>query len=102
MSSQEAILVEEQKNISVVNSQLGDLTKHSSRADVSQAIQLPRRLLAKTKTDKTNSLAVNNVYDFVGSNKIFQASPAVVKFAGFETGKTHTLKVRLINNSPAP
>jgi hypothetical protein len=35
MHSQEAILVEEQKNISQVNSQLGDLTKHSSRADVS-------------------------------------------------------------------
>lgn len=26
----------------------------------------------------------------------------MVKFAGFETMKTHTLKVRLINNSPAP
>ena len=69
--SDQAILIEEQKNISNVNSQLGDLTKHSSRQDVSQAMQLPRRLLAKTKTDKTNSLAVNNVYDFVGSNKIF-------------------------------
>ena len=59
-------------------------------------------MLAKTKTDKTNPIAVNNVYDFVGSNGIFQASPSVCKFAGFETGKTHTLKVRLINNSPAP
>lgn len=68
----EAIFVEEQKNISAVNSQIGDLTKNSSRAnDVSQAVMLPRRLLAKTKTDKTNSLATNNVYDFVGSNKIF-------------------------------
>jgi hypothetical protein len=38
----------------------------------------------------------------VGSNGIFGAQPSVVKFAGFETLKTHTLKVRLINNSPAP
>ena len=38
----------------------------------------------------------------MGSNGIFGASPSVVKFAGFETLKTHTLRVRLINNSPAP
>jgi hypothetical protein len=43
-----------------------------------------------------------DVYDNVGSNGIFGANPSVVKFAGFETLKTHTLKVRLINNSPAP
>jgi hypothetical protein len=59
-------------------------------------------MLAKTKTDKSNPIAKNNVFDFVGSNGIFQASPSVVKFAGFEVGKTHTLKVRMINNSPAP
>ena len=41
-------------------------------------------------------------YDNVGSNGIFGANPSVVKFAGFEIRKTHTLKVRLINNSPAP
>jgi len=28
--------------------------------------------------------------------------PASVKFAGFEANKTHTFKVRVINNSPAP
>ena len=66
------------------------------------AVEMQRRLIAKTKTDKTNPIAVNNAYDSVGSNGIFQASPAVVKFAGFETNKTHTLKVRLINTSPAP
>ena len=38
----------------------------------------------------------------MGSNGIFRASPSVVKFAGFETNKTHTMKLRLINNSPAP
>ena len=43
-----------------------------------------------------------DTFDTVGSNGIFAASPSVVKFAGFEILKTHTLKVRLINNSPAP
>ena len=43
-----------------------------------------------------------DIYDNVGSNGIFGANPSVVKFAGFEIRKTHTLKVRLINNSPAP
>lgn len=43
-----------------------------------------------------------DVYDNVGSNGIFGANPSVVKFAGFEPLRTHTLKVRLINNSPAP
>ena len=38
----------------------------------------------------------------MGSNGIFCASPNVVKFAGFETNKTHTMKLRLINNSPQP
>jgi hypothetical protein len=33
---------------------------------------------------------------------MFTASPAIVKFAGFELQKTHTLKVKLINISPAP
>ena len=42
------------------------------------------------------------MYDTVGSNGIFAASPSVVKFAGFEIRKTHTQRVRLINNSPAP
>jgi len=45
---------------------------------------------------------VVDVYDNVGSNGIFGASPSVVKFAGFETLKTHTMRVRLINNSAAP
>lgn len=43
-----------------------------------------------------------DIYDNVGSNGIFGASPAVVKFTGFEILKTHTQRVRLINNSPAP
>lgn len=30
------------------------------------------------------------MYDMVGSNGIFGASPSVVKFAGFEIGKMHT------------
>jgi hypothetical protein len=38
----------------------------------------------------------------VGSNGIFGASPSIVKFSGFEIRKTHTQRVRLINNSPFP
>jgi hypothetical protein len=38
----------------------------------------------------------------VGTNGIFGSNPSVVKFAGFELMKTHTVKVRLINTSPAP
>ena len=30
------------------------------------------------------------MYDTVGSNGIFGASPSVVKFSGFEIKKTHT------------
>jgi hypothetical protein len=43
-----------------------------------------------------------DVYDTVGSNGIFASNPSVVKFQGFEIRKTHTQRVRLINNSPAP
>jgi len=78
-----------------------------------QTLEVQRRLLAKTKTDKTNILLkksmlfttfkiIIDLYDNVGSNGIFGASPSVVKFAGYEHMKTHTLRVRLINNSPAP
>lgn len=38
----------------------------------------------------------------MGSNGLFAASPSVVKFAGFELRKTHTIKVKIINNSPSP
>ena len=69
---------------------------------VKQTIDLQKRLLAKTKTEKKNYLAVNNQFDAVGSNGMFGASPAIVRFAGYELRKTHTLKVKLINNSPAP
>lgn len=43
-----------------------------------------------------------DTFDTVGSNGIFGANPSIVKFAGFEILKTHTIKVKLINNSPAP
>ena len=65
-------------------------------------IELQRRIIAKTKTDKTHPLAKKNNYDSVGTNGFFTALPSVVKFAGFETNKTHTLKLRILNNSPAP
>lgn len=70
--------------------------------DGQNQIELQRRLLAKTKTDKSNPIANKHIYDTVGTNGIFFASPSVVKFAGFETNKTHTMKLRLINNSPQP
>jgi hypothetical protein len=65
-------------------------------------IEVNRKILAPAKLGKINPIATNNVFDTVGSNGIFQASPSVLKFAGFEANKTHTLKVKLINNSPAP
>ena len=69
---------------------------------VKTTIELQKRLLAKTKTEKNNYLGINNNFDAVGSNGLFGASPSIVKFAGFELRKTHILKVKLINNSPAP
>jgi hypothetical protein len=54
-----------------VNSQLNALTKETSKDGVTQAVELPRRMLGKTKTDKSNPIAKNNVFDFVGSNGIF-------------------------------
>ena len=65
-------------------------------------MEVQKRLLAKTKTEKKNYLAMNYEYDAVGSNGIFGANPSIIKFAGYELRKTHTLKVKLINNSPAP
>lgn len=53
-----------------VSAQLG-LKTNSSKDNVTRDVELPRRMLAKTKTDKTNPIAINNVYDFVGSNGIF-------------------------------
>lgn len=65
-------------------------------------IELQRRIIAKTKTDKTHPLAKKITYDSVGTNGFFTALPSIVKFAGFETNKTHTMKLRILNNSPAP
>jgi hypothetical protein len=59
-------------------------------------------MLAKTKTEKNNYLSLSNKFDAVGSNGLFGACPSIVKFAGYELRKTHMLKVKLINNSPAP
>lgn len=59
-------------------------------------------MLAKTKTEKNNHLSLTNKFDAVGSNGLFGACPSMVKFAGYELRKTHTLKVKLINYSPAP
>ncbi len=56
-------------------------------------------MLASTKTENKNYLALTNKFEAVGSNGLFGAYPAIVKFAGFELRKTHTLKVKLINNS---
>ena len=69
---------------------------------VKQTTDIPRRLLQKTKTEKNNYLGLNNRFDAVGTNGLFSACPSMVKFAGFELRKTHTLKVKMINNSPAP
>ena len=71
-------------------------------AVVKQTIELQRHMLAKTKTDKANHLTKFNKFDAVGSNGLFGANPSIVRFAGFELRKTHTIKVKLINNSPAP
>jgi|TARA_B110000305_G_C19370128_1_gene604030 hypothetical protein len=78
--------------------------KNSTQAEpvVKSTIELQRRMLAKTKTEKKNHLSMTNKFDAVGSNGLFGAYPSTVKFAGFELCKTHTLKVKLINNSPAP
>jgi hypothetical protein len=65
-------------------------------------MEVPKKLINRGKSVTVNPIAVKNQFDTVGSNGIFQASPAVVKFAGFEANKTHTFKVRVINNSPAP
>jgi hypothetical protein len=46
-------------------------------------IEVNRKILAGTKPGKANPIATNNVFDTVGSNGIFQASPSVLKFAGF-------------------
>lgn len=83
---------------------------HKSEINIDEAqsishknvIEVNRKILAETKPGKVNPIATNNVFDTVGSNGIFQASPSVLKFAGFEANKTHTLKVKIINNSPAP
>ena len=75
---------------------------YSQQADAINPIEIQRRIIAKPKNDKGVSIAKKFMYDTVGSNGIFQASPSVIKFAGFETNKTHTMKLKLINNSPAP
>lgn len=67
-----------------------------------ETLGLQRKMLQKVKGPNINTIAAKNTFDTVGSNGIFQASPAVMKFAGFEANKTHTLKLRIINNSPAP
>lgn len=65
-------------------------------------MEVQKKLINRGKSVTVNPIAAKNSFDTVGSNGIFQASPSVVKFAGFEANKTHTFKVRVINNSPAP
>ena len=76
------------------------------------AVKMPETLLKKPKSDKINPLLKKSnvsfrsshaaTYDAVGGNGIFTVSPNVARFAGFELKKTHTLKVKLINNSAVP
>lgn len=56
----------------------------NSTIPVKQTVELQRRILAKPKTEKNNYLSLNNNFDAVGTNGLFAASPAIVKFAGFE------------------
>ena len=74
-------------------------TIEDTNEPVKTTVELQRRILAKTKTEKNNKLALTNKFEAVGSNGIFGAYPGIVKFGGFELLKTHTMKVRLINNS---
>ena len=53
------------------------------------------KFTTKPKTSKVISEAV-------GSHGIFSANPPVVRFAGFESNKTHTIKLRLLNTTAAP
>ena len=76
--------------------------ENSQPPDGQNQIEIQRKMISKVKTDKGISIAKKHMYDTVGSNGLFCASPSVVKFAGFQTNKTHTMKLRLINNSPAP
>lgn len=65
-------------------------------------LEVQKKLINRGKSNTTNTIANKNVFDAVGSNGIFQVTPSVVRFAGFEANKTHTFKVRVVNNSPAP
>lgn len=65
-------------------------------------MEVQKKLINRGKAVTSNPIAAHNTFDTVGSNGIFQATPSVVKFAGFEANKTHTFKVRVVNNSPAP
>jgi hypothetical protein len=86
------------------------LSKSKNGVDIDQVsisqpknvMEVQKKLISRAKPSTVNPIAQNNTFDTVGSNGIFQVSPAVVKFAGFEANKTHTFKVRVVNNSPAP
>jgi hypothetical protein len=73
-----------------------------SISEPKNVIQVQKKLIQRGRSLTNNPIAQKNVFDTVGSNGIFQVSPSVVKFAGFQANKTHTFKVRVINNSPAP
>jgi hypothetical protein len=96
---------EEVRPDSRMNTHTGRLIDGKSSMDAPEdanQIELQRHIIAKTKTDKVNPLAKKNQFESVGTNGFFTALPGVIKFAGFETNKTHTMKLRILNNSPAP
>jgi len=64
-------------------------------------MEIYKQLLARVKTSRGLSLDKAK-YELVGSNSVFLVQPTSVKFAGFEANKTHTLKVNVLNVSPAP
>ena len=83
-------------------SKMGVDIDQESISQPKNVMEVQKKLINRGKPITGNPIAQNNTFDTVGSNGIFQASPSVVKFAGFEANKTHTFKVRVVNNSPAP
>eukprot|EP00347_Sterkiella_histriomuscorum_P018462 403345428 len=60
------------------------------------------RLQKRLNEAKLESQLLQNFYQPVGQYGIFAAHPSELFFRGFEILKTHTQRLRLINNSPMP
>eukprot|EP00741_Cyanophora_paradoxa_P023818 tig00021623_g23007.t1 len=63
-------------------------------------LSIPTRLVAdEPRVERPNPVVDNNVFAKLGKTAIIEANPAMMHFAGYQVGQTHTQTLRVVNMS---